>query len=478
VLNFNKTSEQIEISNSKARIIKVLAFAGTGKTTSLLDIAYINNDKRILYIAFNDIIVKEARTRFPENVTVKTSHSLAYSYVGKNYKKRIKDNFSIYEILNFLLLKTNNTNLLVSKTILKVIRNFCNSEIDLIDNFDYPEEIVNIISKNKFNFYVKIVFNKMFDYDSELTITHDFYLKRFQIENIKLDFDIILFDEVQDCDAPLKKIILNQINSGLMQLFLVGDNYQNIYGFRGTINIFNDFKKDSVTLPLTKSFRFGKNIAKLANKLININRDIDLEYKIEGNHLINDKINKINYENKISIICRTNAMVLGCALEQIKKNKKIFFGNNYINKQQLIDIYNIKNQNYSSILTKELRNFKSLIKLKDYASKYDKKEIIYSIKVVESIKFDFFDLIKKLNDYTVDSYEKCDIYLGTAHKLKGKEFDQVILTNDYIDIFDKTGKILDNIKQEEINILYVAMTRAKYNLQLNKTLEVLLRYEK
>jgi superfamily I DNA/RNA helicase len=65
------------------------------------------------------------------------------------------------------------------------------------------------------------------------------------------------------------------------------------------------------------------------------------------------------------------------------------------------------------------------------------------------------------------------ISLSTTHKAKGLEFLNVKLANDFFSLFDKNDKLINKnyIKQEEINIYYVAMTRAIYKLELNTELK-------
>ena len=61
--------------------LKVEAKAGSGKTSTLVEVAKANPDKRFLYLAFNKAIVNEAKGKFPKNVVVKTTHSLAYGKI-------------------------------------------------------------------------------------------------------------------------------------------------------------------------------------------------------------------------------------------------------------------------------------------------------------------------------------------------------------------------------------------------------------
>ena len=60
--------------------IKVQAFAGTGKTTTIKQLARVIN-KPSLYIAFNKVIVTEVGNELPEHVKGKTAHGLAYKAI-------------------------------------------------------------------------------------------------------------------------------------------------------------------------------------------------------------------------------------------------------------------------------------------------------------------------------------------------------------------------------------------------------------
>jgi hypothetical protein len=60
--------------------LRIDAYAGTGKTTTLMMLAG-STPKRGLYLAFNRSIADEARRRFPASVHCSTSHSVAFRSV-------------------------------------------------------------------------------------------------------------------------------------------------------------------------------------------------------------------------------------------------------------------------------------------------------------------------------------------------------------------------------------------------------------
>ena len=85
------TEEQEIIFNTALKageMIKIEAFAGTGKTTTLVEFAKRNPDLSFLYAAFNKSVQEYAEQVFPVNVECKTTHSLAYRYYVNNFKNK------------------------------------------------------------------------------------------------------------------------------------------------------------------------------------------------------------------------------------------------------------------------------------------------------------------------------------------------------------------------------------------------------
>ena len=78
----NFTHEQGPAINSLARIVKLVAFAGTGKTTTLVGYAKARPQCRLLYLCYNKSVEIAAKQKFPPNVTCKTAHGLAYASIG------------------------------------------------------------------------------------------------------------------------------------------------------------------------------------------------------------------------------------------------------------------------------------------------------------------------------------------------------------------------------------------------------------
>lgn len=466
------TFEQRNIIKSNDSFMHIIAFAGTGKTTTLVQYAINNPQKKILYIAYNDSVVKEAKKKFPPNVNVMTSHSLAYAKVGNSYKNKLKSFIKVDEVRKALLLKRNSKNIIISKKVLEGIEKFCySSYLNLFDAYYMVEDIP--CSKENYNSFLKRIWDKMENKTSKFPVIHDFYLKKFEMLSPKLDYDCILFDEAQDANPATKSIIMKQRMYKNMTILFVGDNHQEIYSFRGSKNALSREKNQKYKL--TESFRFGNNIANVANSLLNLLKKENL--KIKGNKKIKDSINNYNTNLQTAIISRTNAMVIANAIQKSEENKKIYFvgGIKDYNFSKIIDVDNLYKGNTSSIIDKNIKRYKTFDNFEKQINLEENKEYLFLSKIVKKYSEKLRNSMDNLNKLIVYNKEEADIILSTAHKSKGLEFEQVILSNDFNKFFDKEDNLKQNIKEEEINILYVALTRAMYSLITNKELDKMLR---
>ncbi len=452
--------------------VYVPALAGTGKTTLLVDISLFFKEKKILYTALNDSIVQDAKSRFPENVVCKTIHSVAYEKVGKYYNKKLSYSFDVNQIIKYLLISNNQNKFFIANEVINKINEFCYSEYNNINDiigFDFSSKFVK---KEKLKIYLNVIWNKLIDKENNLKITHDVYLKLFQIQNgftPLLDFDIILLDEAQDTNNCIKKIILDQHLHYNKKVIITGDPNQYIYGFRGSINLFEEiiyypeFKK----ITLTQTYRFGKNIAKIANNVLDI---IKYEDKLIGNKTIIDGINTVDKKQQYTIINRTNSGLLGNLLK-FGKDKKIFISSKKaLNFNLIMDIYFLKN-NPKLIVSSNIKKFKTFENFKRFSNENNDIEYISLINIIDTYKSDIIENIKQVNKNITKKITEAEIILTTVHNAKGLEFNQVMLANDFYSPFNKNKEIKDNINIEEMYVLYTAITRAKNALNLNSICE-------
>jgi ATP-dependent exoDNAse (exonuclease V) beta subunit len=281
--------------------------------------------------------------------------------------------------------------------------------------------------------------------------------------------------------------IFNKIKAN--QKVVIGDSHQKIYGFRNGLDIINNFLQNEFTeMPLTISFRFNGEIATIANNLLSNLKSENI--RIQGVAPDRNILTK-------AFITRTNAKIVEISAGMINNNdwKTVrkpddlfalpmsitkFFINSGINYRIPEDL-------------SFLRIFNSLQELTEYANDVNDIEMMSAIRIAERkaavINECFFRARQQYNNLN-----NASVYLTTAHTSKGLEWDEVYLTDDYPDIIgqirnairinnveknienmdlkdiirrfiemqhdDRQYRSIQNIV-EEINLLYVAVTRAR-----------------
>jgi hypothetical protein len=94
--------------------------------------------------------------------------------------------------------------------------------------------------------------------------SYNIEMKKAQLQNLRIPCTVLLVDECQDLDGCQVAWIEGQKKFGT-HIFLVGDSVQCIYGFRGAKSTHVMKLHDCIDISLTKSYRFGSRIAKIAN---------------------------------------------------------------------------------------------------------------------------------------------------------------------------------------------------------------------
>lgn len=116
----------------------------------------------------------------------------------------------------------------------------------------------------------------------------------------------------------------------------------------------------------------------------------------------------------------------------------------------------------TSLLTKDYRDFEEY---KAIAKATKDADMGQAIKLLEM----YFPLPHKLvilKRQTAHNESEADLTVVTAHRSKGLEWDTVVLNDDFNDINNPLISAED--RRDEINLLYVAATRARKMLILNE----------
>lgn len=432
------TKEQNEIlkcaqNANKNEVIKINAFAGTGKTFILTQVALTLPYKRFLYLAFNNSIVKESKKKFPSNVDIYTTHSLAYRAIVEK-DTPIRNNYKTIEVSQML-----NINFEQAWGALKALNDFFNSSKKTINT-----------QTQAGHFALRLY--KMME-NKEISITHSYYLKKYQLlENRVLDkYDYILLDEAQDTNDVTLDIFLNTRGVKI----LVGDTHQAIYSFRGAKNAMTKVKANH-SLYLSTTFRCCPHIVDRANYILK-------NFKGEKIPIISASTGPVKDES-FAVISRTNAKIIEALAEyeddyKLAKDPRGIFGLPFAIHSFLNNEPNKISDNY-----KWLTKFKEEIELKDYAETTGDIELSSSVTIAKR----YGKGLPYLYGKAMRAFHaRSGIVLTTGHVSKGLEFDRVELESDFPALdqvfIDNKDEKLNPI--EEANLYYVATTRAKWSIE-------------
>ncbi|TCZ71799.1 UvrD-helicase domain-containing protein [Flaviaesturariibacter aridisoli] len=483
------TAEQNAILAAQGPL-KINAVAGSGKTTTLIQYAATRPaGSRILYLAFNRTVRNEAAARFAalgmNGVRVETAHSLAFRQVVARQGYRVRSSgYNTREIAGLLGLQISGEKhgaYILANHIGKFVAHFCNSAEARVTDINYSA----LVQDDKARTFVsnhyaaiergtRLLLSQMDK--GEIECTHDFYLKKFQLSRPVLPFDYILFDEGQDASPAMLDVFLQQPAIKL----IVGDMHQQIYSWRGAVNALEGV--DFPAYGLTASFRFGADIARLATQV--------LSWKgYFGDMPLIDIKGKGTAEGggTAATIARSNLGLLLAAIRYITDNRSVqhiyFEGNinSYTYAEEgasLYDVLYLYNGQPDKVRDPLLRELGSLEGLEEYIEKTEEAGLATLLEIVREYGNEIFDLLRALKARHVGDAErhKAEMIFSTVHRAKGMEYDTVHLAADFVtetklERLAAKKETLNRVRTfEEINLLYVALTRARRHLHLPEAL--------
>uniref|UniRef100_A0A8C8R6G3 F-box DNA helicase 1 n=1 Tax=Pelusios castaneus TaxID=367368 RepID=A0A8C8R6G3_9SAUR len=475
-------------------------FPGTGKTSTLIKYAEKFPHLSFLYVAFNKAIAEHAKTVFPPNVTCKTFHSLAYASVGQHYNEKGKLNFSKLSpyMISFLLKHRKGESLFIrGKTVTQTLESFFASSDEFISVEHTPiwcknthgmrtlvrEEEKKIIVEEARRIWDNM---KILNGNTELNckMTPDGYLKLWQLRKPRLfPYDAVFVDEAQDCTPAIMDIVLSQ-NCGKI---FVGDPHQQIYSFRGAVNALFAVPHTHIFY-LTQSFRFGPEIAYIGATILDVCKKIRNKTLVGGNQ---EGDVRGSVTGKTAFLSRGNLNVFENAVmvTEGERSTKIHLlgGPKNFGLNKIHDIWKLLQPEDVQKLQIEDHFIKKWVEkdgfqgLKSYAAVTEDRELEVKIAIVEKYNVRIPELVGRIKNSHVSNIAFAEYVLGTVHKAKGLEFDNVVLTDDFVKVPCARHNLrrlphfsTDMSAEDEWNLLYVAVTRAKKHLLMTKSLEYLL----
>lgn len=463
-----------EVLEAEGNIV-ISASAGTGKTYTTIQRILKDSNENTGYKTFAAITFTRKAAK---EIQVRLGSSSFDSFVGTN------DNFILYEIINPFMYDAYGDD--YKKEIKpdysdsKRIRTF-EEGIDKIDSSDLMCKYFN----KKNNFAFELAYNILLNSKAARRYLQSKYYR-------------IYIDEYQDSDKDMNKLFMYICEILSIPLFIVGDQKQSIYGWRGAyctgfINLFTH--QEFTKFKLWHNFRSNVPIQNYSNIFMSDVRENVVETKVnnevisyrylEQSSAINYVKRWINLETKCSILHRSN------------DNAKIWAENLAANGMEFVYVPTPALE-YSNIESEHIWIARSLASyiLKVRYSEFDFFSEIpmpegYEIKVLRKLlkdvnrrkgnKNSFLKICKKIYEYfgynTDDdkviseinilfevigdesfipyyNIDKYKLTSGTIHSSKGLEYTQVIMFgNDYNFHID-----------EDRYLHYVAVSRAEEKL--------------
>lgn len=233
---------------------------------------------------------------------------------------------------------------------------------------------------------------------------------------------------------------------------LMTHNCQAINGFTGAVDAFKNISLTHTTY-LTQSFRFGPDLADLANTIL---ARLDTPLRLVGKPGGPDDAGYIGpCSRPDAILCRTNAAAVSEALTLMKAGRKVNLVGNTA--QAVVSFargaMELRDQGWTA--HPELSCFGTWGQVQEYA---EQDELGKDLALLVGLVDDFGPetIISGLAE--LSDPRTADITVSTAHQSKGLEWNTVKLAADF--------PAPNKLTEDELMLLYVAVTRAKNALDV------------
>lgn len=466
------------------------AVAGSGKTTSIVETCNRLVKKarregkampRILFLAFNVDIVKSLRAKLPSEIICQTFNACGWSawrrFTGKKMiqvevgktKQIIKDRFE------------ENDQKLYAAYVTKMVALAKSFGLKPDDGDDKWFEIQNrhcveIDSEDPAVDYNRAVYlckqtlkvsiaraGSICDFDDQIYMP---WLNSAAFDK----YDIVFIDEAQDTSGVQKQLLARMLKPG-GRLIAVGDPHQAIYGFRGAdSDSMNQIQVafNAKRMPLSISYRCSQAVVMEAKKHVphieaSPTAPIGLVETVE-------KYGIDSFGNSDAIICRNNAPLVKMAFSIISRGRSVNFLGRDLGAGLIAMIERMDAENVEEV--SELLNqwfARESVKLEKQGKENQIEAMKDRIDCVEVFISHLPEGRRTIRDLTgaIENLFKSSgpgITLCSAHKSKGLEWDNVFILDPNL-MPSKWATRQEWMMEQEENLIYVAITRAKLNLR-------------
>ena len=390
-------------------IFAIKSVAGSGKTTTLLELSKIHTNKKILYLAFNKALITDIRDKINKQGIKNLYPCTFHALVREVYISIKKKDPNIIELRPQNIHNTmewfKDKPFSIKKYYVNLYNKFCKDPYTKTPQ-EYSEKPL------LHSLWNKTVLNQLITFDSLVKLC---LINNWMKDYIDATYDMIMIDETQDFDSMMLNMLLN--DTTVPKIF-VGDPRQSIYQWRGCINGFDHLPPSTITIEFYSTFRIGDPACEIIRKKFD---DCWMISKSPYTTVFTNDIDNYTYLFRswrhLLKIAQTLKHIWICNYEeQVEKMRNL---------HKLLSTCGakIQDQEFSDDLPKFLR----------------------------SINKDALEQIICTIQENVTSKQEAKVKLYTIHAYKGLEDDNIRIAND------NPGK--NGSTDEGKNLYYVALTR-------------------
>lgn len=462
--------------------LRVVAYAGAGKTSTLVAMAGARIYQRGLYLAFNKAIATEGGSKFGgTGVECRTAHSVAYRHVvGLGYSaEKMTGNINTRTLADVMLdckdiagkpisvrALSYHTRIdgiddisstVMAQLLLGTLRRFCQSGDDAVLPYHVPRPVKPIddeameLLRDYCSELANWIWYHQCQLDCPLPLGHDGYVKLWALQRPRLDrsYGVLMVDEAQDLNPVLIRVVADQH----CQLVSVGDSHQQIYAWRGAVDALKQLRGREMRL--TQSFRFGSNIAGFANRLL---KAMGETYPLRGNGRDDDDVvMDSSADLPDAILYRTNARMIEDLAYYAGQTRIHIAGGTSELLRMMDDAERL--QRGQPAQTSELLGFTQWHEIQEYSRSDEGATLRTFVCMVDNHGV---PKLRRLLGAVEPHPELAELTLSTAHKAKGLEWPTVRISEDFLRTTSEKQSRVATLAERRL--FYVAATRAKQAL--------------
>lgn len=499
-MKFSPQQEAVFTVVRSPRPVNVIveSVAGSGKTTTGVNIceifATLNPRASIAFVAFNKPVSLEigAKTAHLPKVRAGTFHSFGYQawskHIGAYLKPTDKKVKTLVTAIERALPEVEHEFIIRLVSLAKQSAFGVAAPIEacdwrgLVDHFDVAETLPD--------YYTDI------DLDAAIGRAREILVASNNVGRTEIDFDdqiylplvfnarmwqndLVIVDEAQDTNAARRMLIKKMLRPG-GRLVAVGDPHQAIYGFTGANNDALDLIAKEFNcrrMPLTVSYRCPQAVVAHARQIVSHILAADsapLGSVATTTRAAFDRLGAVDLAPGMAVLCRNTAPLVEAAFGMIRRGIGVRIEGRDIGAGLMALAFRWKSVKSLVTLRARLADYcsretqKLLAKGQEMKAASVEDRVNAVLAIMDGLPADadlatLRNQILKMFGDTPAGEAAPTVVLSTVHKSKGREWDRVYLLGRNIFMPSRYARQAWQ-EEQELNLIYVAITRAKSEL--------------